>query len=101
MLAAPSLLDALGQSLQTSGANFRDSRTAHGLADGINLIAGESAKGLEFDAVVVVEPSTLIAEHAGGLQAGYRTLFVSLTRATQRVVLVHAEPLPRELTLTS
>ena len=101
MLAAPSLLDALGQSLLTSGANFRDSRTAHGLADGINLIAGESAKGLEFDAVVVVEPSTLIAEHAGGLQGGYRTLFVSLTRATQRVVLVHAEPLPRELTLTS
>ncbi|MBA3719068.1 MAG: AAA family ATPase [Nocardioidaceae bacterium] len=42
------------------------------------------AKGLEFDAVVVVEPDELVAESA----AGWRTLYVVLTRATFRLVSV-------------
>ena len=41
-------------------------------------------KGLEFDAVVLVEPDTLVSESA----AGWRTLYVVLTRATQALVTV-------------
>ncbi|QYN40474.1 AAA family ATPase [Pseudonocardia sp. DSM 110487] len=49
-----------------------------------------AAKGLEFDAVVVVEPVELLAESP----RGQGDLYVALTRATQRLAVVHAEPLP-------
>ncbi|HLU57889.1 MAG TPA: ATP-binding domain-containing protein [Pseudonocardia sp.] len=52
-----------------------------------------AAKGLEFDAVVVVEPAQLLAESP----RGRGDLYVALTRATQRLAVVHAEPLPPEL----
>ncbi len=48
------------------------------------------AKGLEFDAVIVVEPAEIVAAEP----AGYRALFVALTRPTRRLVIVHREPLP-------
>ena len=51
------------------------------------------AKGLEFDHVVVVEPSRLVTPD----RAGLRLLYVALTRATRRLVVVHAEPLPEAL----
>ncbi len=50
-------------------------------------------KGLELDAVVVVEPSRIVAEE----QQGLRALYVALTRATKRLVIVHSEPLPEAL----
>ncbi|MDQ1446061.1 MAG: hypothetical protein QOI20_2525, partial [Acidimicrobiaceae bacterium] len=50
-------------------------------------------KGLEFDSIVVVEPARIVAESAQGLRA----LYVALTRATKRVTIVHAEPLPTPL----
>ena len=48
------------------------------------------AKGLEFDAVVLVEPAEVLAESPRGAN----DLYVALTRATQRLAVVHAEPLP-------
>ena len=47
-------------------------------------------KGLEVDGAVVVEPARMVREHAQGMRA----LYVALTRATRRVAIVHAEPLP-------
>ena len=44
-------------------------------------------KGLEFDGVVVVEPGRITAESP----AGWRTLYVVLTRATQRLVTVSTD----------
>jgi len=49
-----------------------------------------AAKGLEFDAVIVVEPAEMLAESPRGLN----DLYVALTRATQRLAVVHTEPLP-------
>jgi DNA helicase IV len=49
-----------------------------------------AAKGLEFDAVIVVEPAEMLAESPRGLN----DLYVALTRATQRLAVVHSEPLP-------
>jgi DNA helicase IV len=51
------------------------------------------AKGLEFDHVVVVEPARLVTPDVRGL----RLLYVVITRATRRLVVVHAEPLPAAL----
>ena len=60
--------------------------------DGIPLLSPRRAKGLEFDHVVVVEPS-LIARGDTGL----RELYVALTRPTRTLVVVHARPLPQQL----
>jgi DNA helicase IV len=48
------------------------------------------AKGLEFDHVIVVEPSRIAAAEARGLQR----LYVSLPRAVSRLTVLHTEPLP-------
>jgi DNA helicase IV len=48
------------------------------------------AKGLEFDTVVVVEPSRIVAAEPRGLHR----LYVVLTRAVSALHIVHAEPLP-------
>jgi DNA helicase IV len=53
------------------------------------------AKGLEFDAVVVVEPAAI----AAGTARGLRLLYVALTRAVQELVVVHHLPLPPGLDL--
>jgi DNA helicase IV len=55
------------------------------------VLTVRQAKGLEFDAVVVVDPSMILAESPLGLG----DLYVALTRATQRAGVVYAgEPLP-------
>ncbi len=50
-------------------------------------------KGLEFDAVLVVEPERILA--AG--PRGAAELYVALTRATQRLGVLHRGPLPQAL----
>jgi DNA helicase IV len=61
----------------------------------IAVLTGLDSKGLEFDHVIVVEPARLVA----GDRSGLRLLYVVLTRATRRLVVVHAEPLPEALEL--
>lgn len=51
-------------------------------------------KGLEFDAVLVVDPDRILA--AG--PRGAAELYVALTRATQRLGILHRAPLPTALT---
>jgi DNA helicase IV len=53
------------------------------------LLPPLAAKGLEFDAVVVVEPALVMAEDLGA-----RRLYVALTRAVQHLTIVHDAPLP-------
>lgn len=43
-----------------------------------------SAKGLEFDATVVVDPAAVVSATAGGV----RSLYVALTRAAHRMTVV-------------
>jgi DNA helicase IV len=63
------------------------------LAAPVSALTLDDAKGLEFDAVVVVEPAAIAEEHPHGLGA----LYVALTRTTTRLALVHAADLPRAL----
>ncbi|HEX6311026.1 MAG TPA: ATP-binding domain-containing protein, partial [Acidimicrobiia bacterium] len=51
------------------------------------------AKGLEFDHVVLVEPARLVTPDPAGL----RLLYVTLSRATRTLSIVHAAPLPEAL----
>jgi DNA helicase IV len=57
------------------------------------VVPAPLAKGLEFDAVIVVEPAEIMADDPHGA----RLLFVALTRAVQHLALAHAEPLPAPL----
>ena len=59
----------------------------------IGVFDALDAKGLEFDHVVVVEPAELVAAD----RAGLRMLYVTLTRATQDLAVVHSQPLPEAL----
>ena len=61
----------------------------------IAVLSGLDSKGLEFDHVIVVEPARVVAPDRSGL----RLLYVMLTRATRRLVVVHSEPLPEALGL--
>ena len=62
--------------------------------DSIPLLTPRSAKGLEFDHVIVVEPALIAAR-----DQGLRELYVALTRPTTTLVVVYARPLPVELGL--
>jgi DNA helicase IV len=63
------------------------------LTDGPAVLTPAGAKGLEFDSVLVVDPAGIVAEGA----RGPNDLYVSLTRATQRLGVVHPGDLPAEL----
>ena len=57
-------------------------------------VPASETKGLEFDAVLVVEPERILADGPRGAA----DLYVALTRATQRLGVLHQGPLPRALT---
>ncbi|UGQ12951.1 AAA family ATPase [Yinghuangia sp. ASG 101] len=79
VVAPRGLIDALAEALPEA---------AHGVAPELTLpvalLHPRQAKGLEFDTVVVVEPADF----------GGNDLYVALTRATQRLGIVHTGKLP-------
>jgi superfamily I DNA/RNA helicase len=77
-------------------AALADAGVEHGRAaataldTGVTVVPVSLVKGLELDGVVVVEPQTIVEAETMGLRA----LYVALTRATQRLTVVHQRPLP-------
>ncbi|AZI59512.1 helicase [Nakamurella antarctica] len=64
-----------------------------GLGHRVVVLEVVSAKGLEFDSVLLIEPADIIADLPNGLS----DLYVALTRATQRLGILHAQDLPEVL----
>jgi DNA helicase IV len=64
------------------------------LTSPVVVLTVRQAKGLEFDSVLIAEPAELLA----GSPRGLGDLYVALTRATQRVGIVHTAPIPAVLT---
>jgi len=56
----------------------------------VAVLTVTEAKGLEFDAVVVVDPAAILAASVRGPS----DLYVALTRATARLGVVHPGDLP-------
>jgi DNA helicase IV len=73
---------------------FFDGEARSALGDHLTLLSALDTKGLEFDAVVVVEPADILAE----TETGAHMLYVVFTRAVQHLAIVHSEPLPEALT---
>ena len=81
VVAPPSLVAEVNRALdQVAGG--RDER--------VLVVTALQAKGLEYDGVLVVDPDTIVAESAGGL----RSLYVALTRPTQRLMTLDLGPDP-------
>ena len=60
------------------------------LENTVVVLSVRQAKGLEFDSVLIAEPDAILAESPRGAS----DLYVALTRATQRLGVLHAAPLP-------
>ena len=92
IIVPPSLSQAVTRALTENEVPFGTAgRDALDLP--VSLLTVDDAKGLEFDKVIVVEPSRLVGESPQSLRA----LYVAFTRATQRLTIVHSEPLPAVL----
>jgi DNA helicase IV len=87
-----SMVSYVSEALTAAGVDHGQA-TRHGLDQQITVVPVGLVKGLELDAVVVVEPSAIVAEEAQGLRA----LYVALTRATKRLAAVHQRELPEAL----
>jgi DNA helicase IV len=87
VLAPDSVRPALIERLADLGAV---GGTVEALDAPVAVLDATDSKGLEFDHVVIVEPAQLVNPD----EAGLKLLFVALTRATQTLAIVHAEPLP-------
>ncbi|GLY26657.1 UvrD-helicase domain-containing protein [Kineosporia sp. NBRC 101731] len=62
-------------------------------ADRVSVLSVDDVKGLEYDAVTVVDPAGIIAAS----RRGASDLYVALTRPTQRLSIVHHGDLPKGL----
>ena len=89
------MLPELTRALDEAGLDPIDPRdpAGDGLAAGLVVLPADETNGLEFDSVIVVEPSLIAAvgdEPAGegppvATTRGLRTLYVALTRPTRRL----------------
>jgi hypothetical protein len=92
VIVPPALLEATADAFARAGVEIGRA-TRSGLEARITLVPVDLVKGLELDAAVVVEPAAIVESGPKGLRA----LYVALTRATQRLAIVHARPLPPAL----
>ena len=65
--------------------------TREALSPAINLLDLHVVKGLEFDAVVVVDPEAILGQRPDG---GVGALYTALTRSTRALAIVHSDRLP-------
>ncbi len=103
VIATRSRVGELVGTLREGGLDAVDpsAHDSKGLAADLVVVAAEGANGLEFDAVIVVEPGQIAIRGATGdstfSSRGLRTLYVALTRPTRRLSVVAAEDLPTTL----
>ncbi|MCK9250712.1 MAG: HD domain-containing protein [Solirubrobacteraceae bacterium] len=92
VIVPQSLLVAVRGALAATGVSVGDISTDQ-LEKRVTLLSGAEAKGLEFDRVVLVEPRRIVTDSS----AGWRELYIALSRATQQIIVVHAQALPAPL----
>jgi DNA helicase IV len=89
VIVPESRLDDLGDAVVTAVPSAVVGENPE-LESPVVILDTKQAKGLEFDSVLVVEPGLIIAESPRGLN----DLYVALTRATQRLGVVHSGEAP-------
>lgn len=98
VIAADASLDEMSATLTAAGVPHGRLDVDHGDDEDhpVQLVPASVAKGLEFDRVVVVEPSAIAAAEPDE-RTGLRRLYVVLTRAVSELTVLHAHPLPDAL----
>jgi DNA helicase IV len=92
------MVSNVSDALQGKGIGHGVLGADHGDIDHqVDVVPATVAKGLEFDRVVVVEPSAIVAAEPDE-RTGLRRLYVVLTRAVSALTVVHSAPLPSKLT---
>jgi len=98
VIAPDAAVGAVSKALSRRGIDHGVLGADHGDVDHqVDVIPATVAKGLEFDRVIVVEPSAIAAAEPDR-RTGLRRLYIVLTRAVSELTVVHADELPRELT---
>ncbi|MET4589810.1 ATP-binding domain-containing protein [Arthrobacter sp. 754] len=92
VVVPPTQMNSVQGAFKAAGMKFSESATG-GLSQGINLISPEEAKGLEFDAVVVVEPKAILH-----MAQGAKLLYIALTRTVHHLdVVLRSDRIPAML----
>ena len=82
--------EEIQDAFRAAEVSWSDSSAGH-LGTSINLVTPEDSKGLEFDAVVVVDPQAIFDRDNGA-----RLLYIALTRTTNRLdVIAPAGEIPQ------
>jgi hypothetical protein len=90
VIAADAGAGPLREALAAAGVSTADADDTGGR---VTVVPASLAKGMEYDHVIVVEPAAIVAAEPRGLHR----LYVVLTRAVSRLVVLHTEPLPTQL----
>jgi DNA helicase IV len=90
VISAASQTDAVYVALAEGLPAGSVGRGANSLDATVAVLSVTEAKGLEFDAVALVEPARIMRESPRGAN----DLYVAITRPTQRLRVLHSEPLP-------
>jgi DNA helicase IV len=97
VIAPLSLVKPVSAALTRQGMEHGVLGADHGdVEHQVDVVPAMVAKGLEFDRVVVVEPSTIAADEPDE-RTGLRRLYVVLTRAVSELTVVHSADLPAQL----
>ena len=103
VIVAGSRVEEIVEILLVNGLAAVDPRdeSSRGLGADLVVLGAEGANGLEFDAVVVVEPAQIASRGSSDVHVatprGLRTLYVAMTRPTRRLAVVASETLPETL----
>ena len=86
------MVDDISSALDTASIAHGRAQAA-GLDQSLSIVPASLAKGLELDDVIVVEPAEIVDEDPQGL----RLLYVTLTRSTRSLTVVHRLQLPEAM----
>ncbi|MEU5774940.1 ATP-binding domain-containing protein [Streptomyces venezuelae] len=96
LIAADARVPALADALTAAGMPYLDPGQETTPDTRLTLVPASLAKGLEYDYVVLDEPSAVVAGEPDE-RTGLRRLYVALTRAVSGLIVVHAADLPVQL----
>jgi DNA helicase IV len=103
VIVSGSRVEEIVSTLSAGGLDAVDPRDqeSRGLSADLVVLSAEGANGLEFDAVVVVEPGQIAnrgaLDETSTTPRGLRTLYVALTRPTRRLAVIASKELPPSL----
>ncbi|WP_051838975.1 HelD family protein [Streptomyces sp. NRRL F-5126] len=96
LIAADARVPRLAAALEAAGMPCLSPGEETTAESRLTLVPASLAKGLEYDYVVLDEPSAVVAGEPDE-RTGLRRLYVALTRAVSGLTVLHAAPLPAAL----